>query len=76
MTDLAQQAMSLRDNEAFQASLTTIKAAALDKLAAIDADDRNGILKAQATVQVVDAIRDDIDAFIRAGKPRGAPGIA
>jgi hypothetical protein len=76
MTDLAQQAMSLRDNEAFQASLTTIKAAALDKLAVIDADDRNGILKAQATVQVVDAIRDDIDAFIRAGKPRGAPGIA
>lgn len=76
MTDLAQQAMSLRDNEAFQASLSNIKAAALDKLAAIDADDRNGILKAQATVQVVDAIRDDIDAFIRAGKPRGAPGIA
>jgi hypothetical protein len=76
MTDLAQQAMSLRDNEAFQTSLTNIKAAALDKLAVIDADDKNGILKAQATVQVVDAIRDDIDAFIRAGIPRGAPGIA
>lgn len=76
MTDLAQQAMSLRDNEAFQASLSNIKTAALDKLSVIDVDDKNGILKAQATVQVVDAIRDDIDAFIRAGKPRGAPGIA
>lgn len=76
MTDLAQQAMSLRDNEAFQASLSNIKASALDKLSVIDADDKNGILKAQATVQVVEAIRDDIEAFIRAGKPRGAPGIA
>lgn len=76
MTDMAQQAMSLRDNEAFQASLTNLKTAALEKLAVIDADDKSGILKAQATVQVVDGIREDIEAFIRKGIPRGAPGIA
>lgn len=76
MTDMAQQAMSLRDNEAFQASLTNLKTAALEKLAVIDADDKSGILKAQATVQVVDGIREDIEAFIRKGVQRGAPGIA
>lgn len=76
MTDYAQLAQSLKDNEAFQAALDYRKAAALEALAVIDADDKNGILKAQATVQVVEEIREDIEAFIRQAKPRGAPGIA
>lgn len=76
MSNLAQQAISLRDNEAFQAALDNLKTGALDALARIDADDKNGILKLQATIAVVNDIRSDTEAFIRAGKPKGAPGLA
>lgn len=73
---LAQQAMSLRDNEAFKAALDNIRSGALETLTTVDADDKNSILKAQATVQVVDDIWADLDAFIRAGRPTKSPGIA
>lgn len=76
MTDYAQLAQSLKDNEAFQAALEIMRGDALGKLAKIDADDKNGILKLQATVQVVEDIRDNLDTFIRAGVVRTPPGIA
>lgn len=73
---LAQQAMSLRDNEAFKAALDNIRSGALDVLSTVDADDRNSLLKAQATVRVVDDIWTDLEAFIRAGRLSNPPGIA
>lgn len=76
MPDYAQLAQSLKDNEAFQAALDSTRLTAIDKLIRIDADDKNGLLKAQATVEVVDSIREDIEAFIRQGKPRAPAGIA
>lgn len=76
MTDYAQLAQSLKDNEAFQLALTNVRADAIDKLIRIDADDRNGLIEAQATVKVVDEIRDNLEQFIRSGKPRAASGIA
>lgn len=76
MTDYAQLAQSLKDNEAFQAALEIMRGDALGKLAKIDADDKNGILKLQATVAVVEDIRDNLDTFIRAGAVRNPPGIA
>lgn len=75
MTDLAAEAMRLRDNEAFQAALNAIRSSAVDTLIAVDADDKNSLLKAQATVQVVDDIRDNLRAFIDAGKPRNLRAI-
>jgi len=76
MADLSPQAMSLRDNEAFQAALDSLKTGALEALARIDADDTNGILKLQATVHVVDEIRDNLDGFIRSGVAKPKAGIA
>lgn len=76
MIDYASLAQSLMDNEAFQEALDKIKAGALEALSTIDADDKNGILKLQATVSVVNDIRDDLEAFIRQGKPPRATGIA
>lgn len=70
MSDYAALAMSLRDNEAFQAVLDKLKTGALEALSTIDAADTNGILKLQATVSVVNDIRDDLEAFIRSGQPR------
>lgn len=76
MADYANLAMSLRDNEAFQAALTRIWEGARDDLCRLDADDKNAILKAQATVKVVDDIRDNLEAFIRQGVVRTPAGIA
>lgn len=76
MTDYAALAASLKDNEAFQKALDIIKSGAIEALCAIDHDDAKGILKLQATIGVVNDIRDDLDAMVRQGKPRGAPGIA
>jgi hypothetical protein len=70
VSDLAAEAMSLRDNEAFQAALNAIRNGAVETLIAVNADDKNSLLKAQATVQVVDDIRDNLRAFIDAGKPK------
>ena len=73
---VASQAISLRDNEVFQQALDRMRANALDKLAAINADDKNGILKHQATVSVVDDLRQDLELFIRSGQQPKKPGIA
>jgi hypothetical protein len=73
---LASLAQSLKDNEAFQAALDNMRANALDGLAGVNADDKNAILKFQATVNVVDDLRGNLDQFIRSGKEPKKPGIA
>jgi hypothetical protein len=70
MTDLAALSRSLKDNEAFQAALDSVRGRAIEALCAVDADDKNSLLKAQATVAVVDDIRADLEAFIRQGQPK------
>lgn len=76
MTDYAQLAQSLKDNEAFQRALDSIRSGALEALATMQRDDEAAFHAAQATVRVVDEIRADLDAFVRAGQPKQAPGIA
>lgn len=76
MTDYAQLAQSLKDNEAFQRALDIVKSGALEALCTIDHDDAKGILKLQATIGVVNDIRDNLDAFVRQGAPKPKPGIA
>jgi hypothetical protein len=73
---LASLAMSLRDNEAFQAALDSIRSGAIDALISVNADDKNSLLKAQATVGVVDDIRGNLDQFIRSGAAKKPAGIA
>ena len=73
---LASLAQSLKDNEVFQEALRVIRSDALDGLANIDADDKNGIIKFQAIVKVADDLRGNIEQFIRSGKPSKPPGIA
>ena len=73
---MSAEAASLRDNPAFQTALDNLKTGALEALAKINADDKNGILKLQATVYVVDEIRDNLDAFIRSGVAKPKAGIA
>lgn len=76
MTDYAQLAQSLKDNEAFQRALDNSRSSALEALATMKRQDEQGFYDAQATVRVVDAIRSDLEQFIRAGKPKAPPGIA
>lgn len=76
MTDYAQLAASLKDNEAFQAALDNVRQSAIDHLCAADPDDKNSIIAMQATVRVVDDIRADLERFIRSGSPVKRPGIA
>jgi len=73
---LSALAQSLQDNEAFQAALDGQRGRALEKLAIVPRSDEQGFYAAQAIVAVVDEIRSDLEAFIRAGKPKGPPGIA
>lgn len=73
---LASLAQSLKDNEVFRLALNTIRSTALDGLARVDADDKNGIIKLQATVNVVDDLRGNLDQFIRSGQPKKPAGIA
>jgi len=77
VTDYAQLAQSLKDNEAFQLALSNIRLSAIDALISVNADDKNSLLKAQATVSVVDDIRDNLDQFIRSAQAaQKKPGIA
>jgi hypothetical protein len=73
---IAQLAMSLRDNEAFQMALDGIRGDALDALVRADATDAPSIHKHQATVRVVDNLRADLDGFIRQGQAKTKPGLA
>jgi hypothetical protein len=73
---LAAEAASLRDNEAFQASLNAMRADALDKLATIDPASSNAIIEQQAIVKVVDNLRGNLEQFIRSGRTPKPAGIA
>lgn len=76
MSDLAELAASLRDNEAFQAALSAIRSEALENLAILPALETEGIRNNQATVRVVDELRANLAGFIRAGQERKPLGIA
>lgn len=73
---IAQQAMSLRDNDAFQLALDGIRINALEALIRADANDALAINKHQATVRVVDELRANLEGFIRSGQPKTKPGLA
>lgn len=71
----AQQAMSLRDNEAFQSALNSLRTDALEALARCPATGADAIREYQATIRVVDSLREKITDAIRAGASRNPPGI-
>jgi hypothetical protein len=73
---LAQLALSLRDNEAYQAALDAIRSDAIDTLVSVDPDDKNTILLNQATVKVVDDLKARIDQMIRSAAAKKKPGLA
>lgn len=73
---LGSLAQSLRDNEAFQATLDGQRTHALEQLATMDYGNPNAFHAAQAVVTVIDAIRGDIDTFVRSGTKKSPPGIA
>jgi hypothetical protein len=73
---LAALAQSLKDNEAFQAVLDGQRSNALENLATMRRDDEQAFYASQAIVAVVDGIRTDLDAFVRAGAAKKKPGIA
>ncbi len=76
MTDFASLAQSLKDNEAYQEAMTTIRTNALDTLATVKRDDEAAFYTAQATVKVVDDLRDNLEQMIRSGQPQKKPGLA
>lgn len=76
MTDYAQLAQSLKDNEAFQRALDLTRQGAVDALISAKPDDEHGIIRYQATIGVVDDIRENLEQFIRSGAVRSPPGIA
>lgn len=76
MTDFASLAQSLRDNEAFQEALNTIREDARDKLGAVDPNNADAIREHQATIRVVDELRGNLEQMIRGGAPKKPPGIA
>lgn len=73
---LASLAQSLKDNEAFQAAMNTIRTDALELLATLPREDEARFYSLQATVKVVDDLRGNLEQFIRSGKPEKPPGIA
>ncbi len=73
---IASLAQSLRDNEAFQMALDSVRDTARDGLGRVDPDDKNQIIELQATVKLVDDLRENLDTFIRAGATRKPPGLA
>lgn len=74
--DYAQLAQSLKDNDAFQRALDNQRNSALERLATMPRSDEAAFYMAQSVVAVVDAIRADLDQFIRSGTPKPPPGIA
>lgn len=73
---IAQQAMSLRDNEVFQLALDNLRNGAIEALVKVSATDTDAIHSYQATVRVVDELRADLDGFIRSGQTKKKPGLA
>lgn len=73
---IAQLAMSLRDNEVFQMALDNLRNGAIEALVKVNATDTDAIHSYQATVRVVDELRADLEGFIRSGQPKTKPGLA
>jgi hypothetical protein len=73
---IAQQAMSLRDNEVFQLALDNLRNGAIEALVKVSATDTDAIHSYQATVRVVDELRSDLEGFIRSGQAKKKPGLA
>ncbi len=73
---LASLAQSLRDNEAFEAAMTTMRDDALERLATMPRSDEEAFYLNQAIVKVVDDLHAQLEQFIRSGKPKTPPGIA
>lgn len=72
----AQMAMSLRDNEILQEAFSTLRSNALEALAKADPTDADGIRQYQATIAVVDELREHLDGLIRSGAAKKPAGIA
>jgi hypothetical protein len=72
---IAREAQNLWDNEVFQLALTNMRSVALEGLVRTPATDIEAIRDHQARVRVVDELRSNLGAFIRAGLPRKTPGI-
>lgn len=77
MTDaqIAHEAQSIKDNEAFQLALGAMRRDAIEGLVSVNATDTDAIRDLQATVKVVDELRANLDALIRKGQPPKAPGL-
>lgn len=73
---LASLAASLRDNDAFQEAMAAVREDALERLASIKYEDRDGFYTNQAIVKVVDEFCSTLDQFIRSGAEKKPPGIA
>lgn len=72
---LAREAQNLKENEVFQLALDTMRSEALEALVRIEATEADLIRSHQARVRVVDDLRGNLEAFIRAGLPKKAHGI-
>ena len=72
----AQMAMSLRDNEVLQEAFSALRSNALEALAKADPTDADGIRQYQATIAVVDELREHLDGLIRSGAVKKPAGIA
>lgn len=77
MTDdqIAHEAQSIKDNEAFQMAIGAMRRDAIEALIAVDATDADKIRDHQATVRVVDELRSSLEALIRKGQQPRAPGL-
>lgn len=74
-TQLAAEAQRLKDNEALQEALSTMRSRALEGLVRAPATDAEAIRDHQAYVRVVDDFLARIEATIRNGQPRKQSGI-
>lgn len=72
----AQMAMSLRDNDVLQDAFTLLRTNAMEALAKADPVDADAIRQYQATIRVVDELREHLDGLIRSGAPKKPAGIA
>jgi hypothetical protein len=72
---IALAAQSIKDNEAFQMALGAMRRDAIEELVSTNATDTDKIRDLQAHVRVVDELRANLEALIRAGQAPKAPGL-
>lgn len=78
MTDsrIHSQAVSLQENEAFDAILTAVRNEAMTALVLAPAHETETIREHQSMVRAVDAIRERAKLLALTTAPKGAPGLA